>query len=74
MSDVIVLVVVVELKILVQDPVEILNAHLSWLVGRTVPTKVIRVSKKDKPWFIDECRHAFAIMQEAHFRRTHDRS
>ena len=34
-------------------PVEVLNEHLSLLVGRYVPTKVIRVRNKDKPWFDD---------------------
>ena len=33
------------------NPVEVLNEHLSLLVGRYVPTKVIRVRSKDKPWF-----------------------
>ena len=41
------------------NPVEVLNEHLSLLVGRSVPTKVIRVNNKDKPWFDDQCRHAF---------------
>ena len=50
------------------NPVEVLNKHLSLLVGRYVPTKVIRVRNKDKPWFDDQCRHAFGLMQEAHFR------
>ena len=35
------------------NPVKVLNEHLSLLVGRYVPTKVIRVSNKDKPWFDD---------------------
>ena len=37
------------------NPVEDLNEHLSMLVGRYVPTKVIRVRNKDKPWFDDQC-------------------
>ena len=40
-----------------------LNVHLSLLVERFVPTKVIRVRNKDKPWFNDDCRHAFDIKQ-----------
>ena len=40
------------------NPVEVLNKHLSLLVGRYVPTKVIRVRNKDKPWFDDQCRQA----------------
>ena len=36
------------------NPVEVLNEHLSLLVGRYVPTKVIRVRTKDKPWFDDQ--------------------
>ena len=56
------------------NPVEVLNEHLSLLVGRYVPTKIIRVCNKDKPWFNDECRHAFKLKQEAHLWWTHDRS
>ena len=41
-------------------PVEVLNEHLLLLVGRFVPTKIIRVRNKDKPWFDDQCRHVFA--------------
>ena len=29
---------------------------------------------KDKPWFDDQCRHAFSLKQEAHLRWTRDRS
>ena len=29
---------------------------------------------KDKPWFEDQCRHAFGLKQEAHLRWTRDRS
>ena len=47
------------------NPVEVLNEHLSLLVGRYVPTKVIRVRNKDKPWFDDQCRHAFETYSEA---------
>ena len=28
----------------------------------------------DKPWFDDQCRHAFSLKQEAHLRWTRDRS
>ena len=56
------------------NPVEVLNEHLSLLVGRYVPTKVIRVRNKDKPWFDDKCRYAFGLKQEAHLRWTRDRS
>ena len=45
------------------NPVEVLNEHLSLLVGRYVPTKVIRVRNKDKLWFDDQCRHAFGLKQ-----------
>ena len=44
------------------------------LVGRYVPTKVIRVRNKDKPWFDDQCRHAFDLKQVAHLWWTRDRS
>ena len=43
------------------NPVEVLNEHLSLLIGRFVSTKVIRVYNKDKPWFDDQCRHAFGL-------------
>ena len=29
---------------------------------------------KDKPWFDDQCRHAFGLKQDAHLRWTRDRS
>ena len=56
------------------NPVEVLNEHLSRLVERYVPTKVIRVHNKDKPWFHDQCRHAFGLKQEPQLRWTRDRS
>ena len=56
------------------NPVEVLNQHLSLLVGRYVPTKIIRVHNKEKPWFDDLCRRAFDHKQEAHLRWTRDRS
>ena len=40
------------------NAVEVLNEHVSLLVGRYVLTKVIRVCNKDKPWIDDQCRHA----------------
>ena len=48
--------------------------HLALLVERFVPTKVIRVRNKDKPWFNDDCRRAFDIKQGAYLRWTRDRS
>ena len=59
---------------LADNPVEVLNEHLSLLVGRYVPTKIIPVRHKDKPWFYDQYRHAFGLKQEAHLRLTRDRS
>ena len=50
------------------NPVEVLNEHLSLLVGRYVPTKVIHVQNKDQPWFDNQRRHAFDLKQEAHFQ------
>ena len=44
------------------------------MVGRFTPTKIIRVRNMDKPWFDDQCRHAFGIKQEAHLRWIRDRS
>ena len=51
-----------------------MNEHLSLLAERYVPTKIIRVCNKDKPWFDDLCRRAFDLKQEAHLRWTRDRS
>ena len=53
---------------LADNPVDVLNEHLSLLVGRYIPTKDIRVRIKDKPWFDDQFRHAFGLKQEAHLR------
>ena len=53
---------------------ERLNVDLSLLVERFVLTKVIRVRKKDKPLFNDDCRLAFDIKQGAHLGWTRDRS
>ena len=47
---------------------------IALLVGRYVPTLVIRVRNKNKPWFDDQCRHAFGFKQEAHIWWTSDRS
>ena len=55
------------------NPVEVLNEHLSLLVVGYVQIKIIRVRNKDKPWFDDQCRHAFGLRQEAHLRWTLDR-
>ena len=46
---------------LFDNPVEVLNEHLSLLVGRYVPNKVIRVRNEDEPWCDDQCRHAFGL-------------
>ena len=54
------------------NPVEVMNEHLSQPVGRYVPTKVIHARNKDKPWFYDQCRHAFCFKQEAHLRWARD--
>ena len=47
------------------NPVEVLNDNLLQLVGRYFPTKVIRVRDKDNHWYDDQCRHVFALKQEA---------
>ena len=54
------------------NPVEMLNVHLSLLVESFIPTKVIRVRNKDKPGFDDDCRLASDIKQGAHLRWTRD--
>ena len=47
-----------------------MNEHLSLLVGRYVPTKVIRVHNKDKPWFDDQCGRSFGLKKEGHLPWT----
>ena len=59
---------------LADNPVKVLNEHLSLLIGRYVPTRIIHMCNKDKPWFDDQCRHAFGLKQETHLWCTHDRS
>ena len=59
---------------LADNPIEVLSEHLSLLVGRYVPTKVISVRNKAKPWFDDQCRHALGLKQEAHLQWTRDHS
>ena len=54
------------------NPVEALNGHLFMLVGRSVPTKVIRVHNKDGPWFDDHSRSAFHVKEEANLQLTRD--
>ena len=39
---------------LADNPVEVLNEHLSLMVGRYVPTKVICLRNKDKHLFDDK--------------------
>ena len=56
------------------NPVGILNVHLSLLVECFVPTMVIRVRNKHKSWFNDDCRRPFDLKQKAHFRWTRDHS
>ena len=56
------------------NSVEVLNEHLSLLVGRYVPTKIIHVRNWDKLWFDDQCRRAFDLKQEAHIRWIRDLS
>ena len=58
---------------LADNPVEVLDGHMSLLFECYVPTKLIRVRNKDKPWFDDQCRHAFRLKQETHLRWTRDR-
>ena len=44
--------------------------HLSLLVERFVPTNVIRMCNKNKPWFNDDCWLAFDIKQDSHLQWT----
>ena len=56
------------------NPIQVLNEHLLLRVERFVPTYVIRVHNKDKPWFDNKCMHAFHLKQEDHLRWPCDRS
>ena len=40
--------------------VQVLNEHLSLVVGRYIPSKLIRVHNKYKPWINYQCMHAVA--------------
>ena len=55
-----------------EDLVEVSNEHLSLLVGRYVPTKVIRVHNMEKPWLDDQCRNAFDLKNMAYLLWTLD--
>ena len=59
---------------LADNPAEVLNEHLSVLVGRHIPTKVIHVCNKDEPWCDHQYRSAFCLKQEDYLRWTRDRS
>ena len=39
-----------------------------------LPTMIIRLCNKGKPWFDDLCRNAFDLKKEAHLRWTRDYS
>ena len=45
-----------------------------WLYVLFQPRSSAHVRKKDKPWFDDQCRHAFGFKQEAHLRWTRGQS
>ena len=60
--------------LLADNPVVVINEHLSLLAVRYVAIKVIRVLNKDKPWFDDQCRRAFGLKHGAHIRLACDRS
>ena len=57
------------------NPVEVLNAHLSLLVLDVMyqPRSAVYVTRISL-WFDDLCRRAFDLKQEAHLRWTRDRS
>lgn len=48
------------------DPASLLNNHLSEIIKRRVPTKLIRSRIKDKAWFNDNCRRAYNDKQAAY--------
>ena len=56
------------------NPVQVLNEHLSLLIGHLVLTKVICVHNNDKSLFDDQCRLAFDFKWGAHLWCTCDRS
>ena len=56
---------------LADNPVEVVNEHLSLLVGLYVRINVIRVRNKEKNWVR---RHLFCLKMGAHLGWTRDRS
>ena len=45
------------------NPADVLNEHLLQLLERFVPTKVLCVRNKDKPWLYEQCRYDFVLKQ-----------
>ena len=56
------------------NPIEALNDTLVSIIGRRVPTKVIKRRMKDKVWFDDRCRSAYQDKQEAYGLWSRNRS
>ncbi|MEL6899152.1 MAG: hypothetical protein AAFP90_23870, partial [Planctomycetota bacterium] len=56
------------------NPIEALNDTLVSIIGRRVPTKVIKSRMKDKVWFDDRCRSAYQDKQEAYGLWSRNRS
>ena len=56
------------------NPIEVLNEHLTLLVGGYASTKGIRGHNMNKPWFDYQYRHVLYFKQVAHLRWTRNRT
>ena len=50
------------------DPGSEMDRYVSGIVRSHVPSRVITVRSRDKPWFDDSCRRAYQLKQEAYKR------
>ena len=50
------------------DPGSELDRHVSDVVRSYVPSRIITVRSRDKPWFDDSCRRVYQLKQEAYRR------
>ena len=48
------------------DPVDRLNTLVADVIARYVPSRMIRIRSRDKPWFDEACRRAFDAKQVAY--------
>ena len=56
------------------SPAEKFNEVVGGIISRHVPTKLIKLRSRDRPWFNEECRVAFNRKQASFHRWTRQRS